>query len=161
MIRSLHHMAFRCSNSEKTRAFYEDVIGLDFAAALAIEETKTGRPVRVLHTFFKMEDGSALAFFEAPGMPFDFKQQHDFDLHVSLETDASHQALVLQRAAEKGLDVRGPSDHGFIRSIYLNDPDGYVVELAVKTPEHDEYMAREKAEARDVLARWSRAQQET
>jgi catechol-2,3-dioxygenase len=161
MIRSLHHMAFRCSNSEKTRAFYEDVIGLEFAAALSIEETKTGRPVRVLHTFFTMQDGAALAFFEAPDMPFEFKQQHDFDLHVSMETDAAHQALATARAQERGLSVRGPSDHGFIRSIYLDDPDGYVVELAVKTPEHDRYMAREKAAAREVLASWSRAQQKT
>jgi hypothetical protein len=34
-----------------------------------------------------LDDGSFLAFFEAPDMPFEFKQQHDFDLHIALEVD--------------------------------------------------------------------------
>ena len=41
----------------------------------------------MLHTFFQLDDGSCLAFFEAPDMPFDFKEQHDFDLHIALEVE--------------------------------------------------------------------------
>ena len=46
---------------------------------------KTG--AGVLHTFFQLDDGSCLAFFEAPDMPFEFKEQHDFDLHIALEVE--------------------------------------------------------------------------
>ncbi len=30
----------------------------------------------------------ATAFFGVPGAPFDFKDQHDYDLHIALEVDA-------------------------------------------------------------------------
>ena len=85
-IRGLHHNAYRCRDSEETRAFYEDFLGLPLAEALAIDETKTGRKVGILHTFYRMEDGSFLAFFEVPDKAFEFKEQHDFDLHIALET---------------------------------------------------------------------------
>ena len=66
MIKKLHHNAYRCRDSEQTRAFYEDFLGLKLACTLDIEETMTGRKTRTLHTFYEMGDGSYLAFFEAP-----------------------------------------------------------------------------------------------
>jgi catechol 2,3-dioxygenase-like lactoylglutathione lyase family enzyme len=87
MIKGLHHSAYRCRDSEETRKFYEDFLGLRLAGALDIHETKTGRKSSVLHTFFQMDDRSFLAFFEAPDMPFEFKPQRDFDLHIALEVD--------------------------------------------------------------------------
>src|SRR5690349_13777850 len=68
MIKGLHHSAFRCRDSEETRAFYEDFLGLPLANTLHIEHTKTGRETDVLHTFYRMADGSCLAFFEVPGV---------------------------------------------------------------------------------------------
>jgi catechol 2,3-dioxygenase-like lactoylglutathione lyase family enzyme len=38
----------------------------------------------VLHTFFQLDDGSCLAFFDAPSRSFDFKEQSDFDLVTDL-----------------------------------------------------------------------------
>ena len=87
MIRKLHHNAYRCRDSEQTRRFYEDFLGLPLAGTLAIGETKTGRATRALHTFYRLGDGSYLAFFEVPDMPFEFKPQHDFDLHIALEVE--------------------------------------------------------------------------
>src|SRR4029077_4151807 len=85
MIKGMHHNAYRCRDSEQTRQFYEDFLGLPLAGSLEIRETKTGRPTSVLHTFYRLGDGSFLAFFEAPDMPFDWKPQHDYDLHIALE----------------------------------------------------------------------------
>ena len=86
MIKGLHHNAYRCRDSEATRAFYEDFLGLPLSGSLVIGETKSGQPTKVLHTFYRMDDGSFLAaFFEAPDMAFEFKTQHDFDLHIALE----------------------------------------------------------------------------
>ena len=80
MIKGLHHAAFRCENSEQTRAFYEDFLGLSLAGALEIKETKTGREASVLHSFYQLDDGSFIAFFEAPEQPFEFVERHDYDL---------------------------------------------------------------------------------
>ena len=65
-IRAFHHVAYRCRDSEETRRFYEDFLGLELAGALDIRTTQTGRQTKVLHTFFRLGDGSFLAFFEAP-----------------------------------------------------------------------------------------------
>ena len=87
MIKGLHHSAYRCRDSEETREFYEDFLGLPLAGSLDIRESITGREVKVLHTFYGMDDGSYLAFFEAPDQPFEFKDQQDFDLHIALEVN--------------------------------------------------------------------------
>ena len=36
---------------------------------------------------------------------------------------------MLRKAKAEGRQVRGPVDHGFIRSIYFRDPNGYVIEF--------------------------------
>ena len=154
MTQRLHHMAFRCRDSEETRVFYEEVIGLPLAAALPIEASATGRPVHVMHTFFQLKDGSFVAFFEVPGAPFEFKEQHDFDLHMALEADAEDVERAVAAAQARGVEVRGPSEHGFIRSTYFRDPNGYVVELAVKTHIHESFEAEAPKAARAILDAW-------
>ncbi len=129
-IKNLHHAAYRCRDSEETRAFYEGFLGLPLTNALRISQTKSGRSADVLHTFFAMADGSCLAFFEEPDEPFDFKAQRDFDLHIALEVDRATLLEMLEKGQAAGIETRGISDHGFIESIYFRDPNGYVVELA-------------------------------
>lgn len=154
MTQRLHHMAYRCRDSEETRAFYEEVIGLPLAAALPIEASATGRAVHALHTFFALKDGSFVGFFEVEGSPFDFKDQHDFDLHMALEADAEDVERAAAAARARGLEVRGPSEHGFIRSTYFRDPNGYVVELAVKTHIHDAFETEAPKAAHAILDAW-------
>ena len=71
MIKGLHHNAYRCRDSEETRRFYEDFLGLKLVSAFEIGDGMG------LHTFFAMDDGSCLAFFEVPDRPFEFKRQDD------------------------------------------------------------------------------------
>ena len=63
----LHHNAYVCANQERTRHFYEDIIGLPLVATW-IEEGESsdfpGRKISFVHTFFGIGDGGALAFFE-------------------------------------------------------------------------------------------------
>ncbi len=154
MIKGLHHNAYRCRDSEETRAFYEDFLGLPFVGALEINTTKTGREAHVLHTFFQMEDGSYLAFFDDPDTPFDFKVQHDFDLHIALEINHDQLEPMLERGRQAGIECRGISDHGFIDSIYFRDPNGYVIELTANHPGHQNQIG-DGNNPRDILARWS------
>lgn len=153
-IRGLHHSAMRCSDSGRTREFYEDVLGLPLAAAVRLERTATGRELSALHTFYRMGDGSFLAFFEVPGSPFDFKAQHDFDLHIALEVAQAQLEPMLAKGKALGIETRGISEHGFIRSIYLRDPDGYVVELTARTRNHDRLTEPALNGARHTLDAW-------
>ncbi len=154
MIKGLHHNAYRCRDAEQTREFYEDFLGLPLANAFQIRQTKSGRETRTLHLFFEMDDGSFLAFFEAPDMPFDFKQQHDFDLHIALEVSAEHLQSMFEKGKSAGIETRGVSDHGFIDSIYFRDPNGYVIELTSKRPDHDEQVKAASQTAHQALAEW-------
>ena len=152
MIKGLHHNAYRCRDSEETRTFYEGFLGLPLVNAFKIETTMTGRKTGagVLHSFYQLDDGSCLAFFEAPDMPFEFKEQHDFDLHIALER-------MFAKGKAEGREVRGISDHRFIRSIYFRDPNGYVIELTAKVAGHERDMDPKTNHARDILNGWQAA----
>jgi catechol 2,3-dioxygenase-like lactoylglutathione lyase family enzyme len=156
-IKGLHHNAYRCRDTEETRRFYEDFLGLPLAGALEIKETMTGRRTDVLHTFYEMGNGSYLAFFEAPDRPFDFKEQHDYDLHIALEVDEATLNSMFEKGKSRGMEVRGVSDHGFIHSIYFRDPNGYVIELTAKQPGHERAMNPAVNGARRIVEAWQSA----
>jgi catechol 2,3-dioxygenase-like lactoylglutathione lyase family enzyme len=155
MIRKLHHNAYRCRDSEQTRQFYEDFLGLRLAGTLELKETKSGRKTNTLHTFYELDDGSYLAFFEAPDMAFEFKNQHDFDLHIALEVEEPALEQMMAKGRARGIETRGISDHGFIRSIYFRDPNGYVIELTAKMASHAREMDPATNGARAKLDQWS------
>ena len=155
MIKGLHHAAFRCKDSEQTRVFYEDFLGLSLAGALEIKETKTGRDASVLHSFYQLDDGSFIAFFEAPDQPFDFVERHDYDLHLALEVSQDHLKAMFEKGQQDGIPTRGISDHGFISSIYFRDPNGYVVELTAKEEGHDDHLQPNNRSARTLLKDWT------
>ncbi len=157
MIKGLHHNAYRCRDSEETRQFYEDFLGLPLAGTLWIKETKSGRKTDTLHTFYEMEDGSYLAFFEAPDTPFEFKDQHDYDLHIALGVERDVLEPMMEKGKAAGIETRGVADHEFIHSIYFRDPNGYVIELTAKLPGHDEAMNPQTNGARRKLDDWQTA----
>ena len=157
MIRKLHHNAYRCRDSEETRAFYEEFLGLPLVSTLEIKETKSGRPTQTLHTFYQLDDGSCLAFFEAPDMAFEFKKQHDYDLHIALEVGRETVDSMLAKGKAAGIETRGISNHGFIDSVYFRDPNGYVIELCAKRENHDREMNPAVNDAREKLQRWTAA----
>jgi catechol 2,3-dioxygenase-like lactoylglutathione lyase family enzyme len=148
MIKGLHHNAYRCRDSEETRIFYEDFLGLRLVSAFEINEGQA------LHTFFEMDDGSCLAFFEVPGTPFEFKRQDTLDLHIALGVEPEIFDRMLQKGKAEGIEVRGPVDHGFVRSIYFRDPNGYVIELTASTGLHGEIMDPALSKPHEALARW-------
>ncbi len=154
MIKGLHHNAYRCRDSEETRRFYEDFLGLPLADAFEITETKTGREASLLHSFYRLGDGSFLAFFEVPGSPFDFKAQNDYDLHIALEVDPTTLRDMFEKGKTAGIETRGVSDHGFVHSIYFRDPNGYVIELAAPTNSAADYAMAAERTAHSALAKW-------
>ncbi len=162
-IKRLHHCAYRCRNTEETRQFYEDLLGLRLSAALELTQTKTGRPIKAMHSFFEMDDNSFLAFFEVPQNQDEsmFPQRWDFDLHLALNVEDMETLQEYQDKLEKaGHEVRGPSDHGFCHAIYVYDPNGYVLEIVANTEDYDVIMGDAATAAHDNLAQWQQTKHE-
>jgi catechol 2,3-dioxygenase-like lactoylglutathione lyase family enzyme len=154
MIKGLHHNAYRCRDSEETRKFYEDFLGLPLVNAFGIGESKTGRSIEALHSFYRLDDGSCLAFFEVPEQEFEFKTQHDYDMHIALEVPHDSLEAWLEKGRAAGIETRGISDHRFIDSVYFRDPNGYVIELTAKRDDHDSAMDPAVNGARKTLESW-------
>ncbi|MCA9686670.1 MAG: VOC family protein [Myxococcales bacterium] len=153
-LQGLHHTANRCRDAEQTRAFYEDFLGLPLACSLRREKTEAGVETPLIHIFFQLRDGSYLAFFELPEVPFEFKEQDPSDLHVALEVDDATQRAMIEKGNRAGMPPYGPAELEALRSIYFRDPNGYVVELTVKLDNHDEVMDPAQNDARAILDQW-------
>ena len=158
-LKGIHHSAFRCRDAEETRAFYEDVLGLPVAAALAFEEEPgSGKAHPYVHIFFRMPDGNYIAFFDAPdsAKPEHFRPAHGFDRHIAFEADTGAQLADWKARLEAaGVACFGPIDHHFVKSLYMWDPNGLQVEITARDPQHDPILQAEEAAARDVLAEWT------
>ena len=156
----LHHTAYVSSDLERTRKFYEDVIGLPLLATWCEADELFGAVRTYCHLFFGLGDGSALAFFQ-------FARKGDQELfgpklpetpfhHVALNVDAETQAQIEARL--RGAGYKEPSiyvlEHGYCRSLYATDPDGMIVEFTVDAPSVAESDATRRANAHAELKRW-------
>jgi len=136
-IQKLHHFAYRCADAEETRRFYEDLLGLPLVHVIRSERVpSTGEHCPYVHIFFEMKDGSYIAFFDlgdnqksepSPNTPA-------WVNHLALEVDSMDDLLAArQRLVDAGVDVIGPTNHGFVSSIYFFDPNGIRLELTTRT----------------------------
>jgi catechol 2,3-dioxygenase-like lactoylglutathione lyase family enzyme len=133
----LSHAAYVTHDTEAIAEFYTRVLGMDLVNAVLDDKIpSTGEPVPYFHSFFRMGDGSTIAFFEAPEMPKRGPDPHPayatFE-HIAMEVDSRetvdkwHAWLV-----HCGVDVVGPVDHKIIYSVYFHDPSG--MRLEITTP---------------------------
>ena len=61
------------------------------------------------------------------------------------------------RLMAAGIDVLGPTDHHFIKSIYFFDPNGIRLELTTPSiPATDPALEKYERNAHDELAAWER-----
>ena len=156
MPKMLHHSGFVTHDAAATVDFYSRILGMEFVSTVMDDRVpSTGEAFPYLHLFFRMGDGSTLAFFESPCMPAPSKPSHpayDVFNHVALaasskeEIDAWHKWLV-----QNGVETVGPVDHGIIYSIYFHDPNGIRLELTVTT---DPAWIEHPVEARRDLNEW-------
>ena len=157
MFQRLHHVAYRCSDAAETVDFYTNVIGLKFAHAISqdrVPSTQAFSPH--LHIFFELADGSYLAFFALANAPAAVKDPNTPDWVQHLALEVAGEAALLEgkrRLTERGIDVVGPTDHGFCKSIYFFDPSGHRMEMTARTETSGdgERFARE---APAILATW-------
>jgi catechol 2,3-dioxygenase-like lactoylglutathione lyase family enzyme len=137
----LSHVAYITHDTAATVRFYRELLGMDLVNAVLDDSIpSTGDPVPYFHSFFRMADGSTVAFFEAPELPPQAPAPHpayDVFQHLALQVDSKeavdqwHDWLV-----ENGIDVLGPVDHKIIYSIYFHDPNGLRLEITTPLDPH-------------------------
>ena len=134
--RGFSHIGLSTLDLDKTRAFYEDVLGFKAVVADTIRIAEGGH---ISHLFFDIGGGQFIAFMEShgvEGVPADFDAGINGGLgvptsfyHFALEA-GSAAALVDKRneLRAKGVDVSNISDHDWARSFYFQDPNGVSLE---------------------------------
>jgi catechol 2,3-dioxygenase-like lactoylglutathione lyase family enzyme len=136
-IRGLHHFAWRCRDAEETRHFYEDILGLPLTLLVRGDYVpSTGEFCPHVHIFFRMGNGSYLAFFDLGDneTPLPSPNTPAWVNHLALEVDSKEALLNMKQHLEvNGIEVLGVTDHEVIESIYFFDPNGIRLEFAVRT----------------------------
>jgi len=130
------HIGLSTLDLDKTRAFYEEVLGFKAVVADAMRVNEGGR---LRHVFFDVGRDQLLAFMEArdvPGVPDDF----DAGINRGLGVPAAFYHFAFEAGSEaaladkrdqlraKGLEVTDVVDHGWAKSIYFRDPNGLSLE---------------------------------
>jgi catechol 2,3-dioxygenase-like lactoylglutathione lyase family enzyme len=129
----LHHVAYLTRDTQKTVDFYTKCLHMKLVAhaqADTVPSTRESAPH--LHTFFQMEDGGCVAFFEIQGLPADEDRTvvPGWVRHLALRVPDRESLLRYKAHLEQnGVKVLGPVDHGFCHSIYFLDPNGIRLEL--------------------------------
>ena len=158
LLEGIHHVAYRCIDTQETVTFYQEVLGMDFL--LAISEDKvpsTKEPDPYMHVFLDAGNGNVLAFFEIPNSP---KMGRDPNTpswvqHIAFKVkDVATMMHAKERLQARGMEVIGPTNHELFQSIYFNDPNGHRIELAANTST-PEMLKRLHDLAPQMLADWT------
>lgn len=153
----LNHAAWVTHDVEATANFYINVMGMELASTVYDDKVpSTGDAFPYFHIFFRMQDGSTIAFFEAPGLPPRPQITHPaYDVFDHIALQAANKEEVDEWAEwlrSNGVEIVGPTDHkGLIYSIYFRDPNG--IRLEITTPIDPEWN-RHTVQGRADLESW-------
>ena len=160
--RGFSHVGLASRDLERTRAFYENVLGFE---AVRSDILKVAEGGAIHHVFYDTGDGQLLAFM-APegiegfpefdpginrglGLP-DGMIHFAFEAGTEQELEARRQDLI-----DKGVKVTDVVDHdGWCKSIYFKDPNYLQLEFCVVTEElGEQHVADRSAPGWTRLAR--------
>ena len=127
--RGINHLALITGDMDATVRFYVGVLGARLVATIGTPHFR--------HYFFDIGTGNTVAFFEYAGIELDpfakpagvpHQRAVQFD-HLSLNLADENAVLELRdRLKRANCEVTDVVDHGFIHSIYFNDPNGIALE---------------------------------
>src|SRR5829696_6349621 len=113
--RSFNHVAMPTNNTAETYRFYTEVLGMRLLSAVREERVpSTGDETPFLHTFFALEDGSCMAFFEVDGESYAGRSDGvpSWIRHFAMNVDSHEELLAWKdRLEQHGVEVRGVVDH--------------------------------------------------
>ena len=134
--RGFSHIGLSTLDLDKTRAFYEGMLGFRPVVADTIKIEEGGR---LRHIFFDVGRDQLLAFLEARGVP-DVPAGYDAGINRGLGVPAAFYHFAFEAGSDtalasrrdelraKGVDVTDVVDHGWAKSIYFKDPNGISLE---------------------------------
>jgi len=130
------HVGLSTLDLDKTREFYEKVLGFRVVVADTIK-IKEGGAIR--HIFFDTGRDQLLAFMEPRGIP-GVPLEYDAGINRGLGVPAAFYHFAFEAGSPpaledkrreliaKGVQVTDVVDHGWARSIYFKDPNGMSLE---------------------------------
>ena len=160
-LKGFSHIGLSTRDLDRTREFYEGVLG--FAAVRCdILEVKEGGRIR--HIFFDTGRDQLLAFMEAqdvPGVPADYDAGINRGLGVPnafyhFAFEAGSEAALDEKRREllaRGVEVTEVVDHDWAKSIYFQDPNGIQLEFCCFTRNLNDDDARMQRRAEISLKR--------
>jgi glyoxylase I family protein len=158
----LHHHAYVTADQERTRHFYEDLMGLPLTAFWIEDEIILGERHVFSHAFYGLRSGGALAFFNfadpTQQTRYAAKQQALF-VHLALKTTRQSQTHLRRGLEAAGFNV-WEADHGYTYSIYVSDPNGLLIELSADPDDVEAIDARQREGAHAALAGWMAGRRE-
>jgi len=137
------HLGLSTLDLDKTREFYEGVLGFKPVVCDTIKVKEGGR---IRHIFFDTGHDQLIAFMEArsvPGVPAEYDAGINRGLGVPdafyhFAFEAGSEAGLAQKRQElvaKGVKVSDVIDHNWAKSIYFKDPNGIQLEYCCLTRE--------------------------
>ena len=131
-IRGIHHLTAVCSNAQRTVDFYTGVLGLRL-----VKQTVNFDDTSSYHLYFgdaSGTPGTLVTFFEWKDLPpgnWGIGTTH----HLAFAVASAEAQIRWKRWLQgHGVAVTGPYDRWYFRSIYFNDPDGLILEIATAGP---------------------------
>src|SRR5215470_9605856 len=148
--RGFSHIGLSTLDLDKTRAFYEGVLGFKPVVADTIRIREGGR---IRHLFFDVGRDQLIAFMEPRDVP-DVPAKFDAGINRGLGVPAAFYHFAFEAGSEaaladkrdelraKGVEVTDIVDHGWSKSIYFKDPNGLSLEYCCVVRELTEDDAR-------------------
>ncbi len=139
-----HHVGFVSGDADRTVRFYGELLGLTRLDPKGIRSLQLPDPAAdaaggshhpgLLFGDGKGSPGSLVAFRIAPGLPrgrWGVGGIHHLALSVG---DRDALLRWKRRLSDAGVPAQGPIDRGYFTSLYFQDPDGHILELATEGP---------------------------
>src|SRR3954468_1475031 len=165
--RMLNHAAFVSHDAAATMDFYTRIMGMEIAHTVVedvVPSVETRFPF--IHLFFKMGDGSTVAFFESPMLPPPAAPSHpmyDVFNHFAFQVNSVDEVHRWKEWLDaNGVETRGPVDHdGQFLSVYFHDPSGIRLEVTMPIdPRWNDYTEQARRDVRYWVEAKARAKRE-
>jgi glyoxalase family protein len=126
----ISHPAFFGIHSTETIRFYSGILNMPIVLRQPNLDDAS-----MEHVFFHVGEDNFIAYF----LPYDeaaaaaryerMKPGYGVMNHLALDVDAHSFAAAVERLQAEGVQVSGPVERGYERSIYFRDPNGVRLEL--------------------------------
>ena len=125
----ISHPAISGANAEETIRFYTETLGME----LVLRQPNLDYEPEE-HLFFHVGDDNFIAYFvPKPGVdPATYEQAKSGSGHMdhlAIDIRSADLEPFRERLVAAGVQVEGPIDRGYERSIYFPDPNGVTIEL--------------------------------